>query len=148
MPKQVFTDRGKEFSLFGDWLQSMGVEFSTSSTEAPWQHGRCERRGAVWKQVFNRVAEDLQTTERSQVENIVPVVTSVVNSMIRHNGYHPDQWVLGPRGPRVPASLLSGESREALELQSTAEDPESAIAQIAARRQSARIEFVRADNDS
>ena len=148
MPKQVFTDRGKEFSPFGDWLQSMGVEFSTSSTEAPWQHGRCERRGAVWKQVFNRVVEDHQITGRSQVENIVPIVTSVVNSMVRHNGYHPDQWVLGARGPRVPASLLSDESREALEVQSAAEDPESAIAQIAARRESARIAFVRADNDS
>ena len=28
-PKQVFTDRGKEFSPFGGWLQSMGVEFPT-----------------------------------------------------------------------------------------------------------------------
>ena len=85
-----------------------------------WQHGRCERRGAVWKQVFNRVVEDHQVTGRSQVENVVPIVTSVVNSMVRHNGYHPDQWVLGARGPRVPASLLSDESREALEVQSAA----------------------------
>ena len=145
MPKQVFTDRGRQFSPFGDWLQSMGVEFSTSSTEAPWQ--RCERRGAVWKQVFNRVVEDHHVTARSQVENIVPV-TFVVNSMVRHNGCHPDQRVFGARGPHVPASLPSDESRGALEVQSAAEDPESAIAQIAARRESAQIALVRADNDS
>ena len=105
------------------------------------------RHGAVWKQVFNCVV-DHQITGRSQVENIVPVATSVVNSMVRRNGYHPDQWVLGARGPCVPASLLSNESREALEVQSAAADLESAIAQIAARRESARIAFVRADNDS
>ena len=56
MPQRIWCDRGKEFmGNFATSLSEHGVETTTAALESPWQNGRCERHGCIWKEMFVKV---------------------------------------------------------------------------------------------
>ena len=45
--------RGTEFlAHFEKYLVEHGVEVDQAALESPWQNGRCERHGGIWKEIF------------------------------------------------------------------------------------------------
>ena len=57
-------------------------------------------------------------------------------------------WVLGSMGPKVPGSLLHDEAAYELEAQEEAATPGSRMFMNLARREAARVAFIRMDNDN
>ena len=79
-PHVVRVDRGKEFmSVFADGLTNHGVELDGIPLEAPWQLGKCEKRGGLWKEVWRRVVEDTQVSGLEQVRTTSTIVSQVLN---------------------------------------------------------------------
>eukprot|EP00969_Alexandrium_andersonii_P254705 11258241-Alexandrium_andersonii.AAC.1 len=50
LPSTVVSDGGSEFAgVFADGLQSCGVIHHVTDANAPWQNGKTERHGAIFK---------------------------------------------------------------------------------------------------
>ena len=149
LPQSIQVDRGKEYlAYFSDYLKEYGVEQETVPLEAPWQNGKVERAGALWKEVFFKTVREMQLQGLEDVITATTIVTQVRNSLPRSNGFSPAQWVLGVSEIRIPGSLLQEDEAQRLELLEAANDPTSAFARSLGIRESARVAQIRLDNDS
>ena len=149
LPSELFCDRGKENQgAFANYLRSHDVEITQAALESPWQNGRCERAGGLWKELFSACVVDCHIQGENDVIMTAAICTQVRNELERIGGYSPNQWVLGAFGPRVPGSLLADGVRDRMEIQEAAADPQSQMARSLARREAARVAFMRADNSA
>ena len=149
LPKSIQVDRGKEYlAHFADYLKEFGVEQETTPLEAPWQNGKVERLGGLWKELFFKVVQEAQIQGIDDVSLACSIISQCRNSFPRANGYAPVQWVLGTAEVRLPGSLLQDEEAERLEVLEAANDPRSAMSRSLAIRESARVAQIRLDNDS
>ena len=149
LPQSIQVDRGKEYlAYFSDYLKEVGVEQETIPLEAPWQNGKVERAGGIWKEILYKTVQEMQL---SGVEDMVlasTIISQCRNSFPRPNGYSPSQWVLGISEVRVPGSLLDTDESQKLEVMEAANNPSSALAKSLNIRESARVAQIRLDTDS
>ena len=149
LPYSAQVDRGKEYlAYFSDHLKTYGVEQETVPLEAPWQNGKVERAGALWKEILYKTVQEMQLQGLDDMILATTIITQCRNSFPRPNGYSPSQWVLGLSEVRVPGSLLDDGEAQRLELLEAADDPTSAFARSLGIRESARVAQVRLDNDA
>ena len=113
---------------FAQTLTEHGVELDGIPLEAPWQLGKCERRGGLFKEIWRRVVQDCQVEGITDSRAIASIVNQVLNETENIEGFSPAQWVLGTISTRVPGNLLIDEERAMLEVQEAAVDPASAMA--------------------
>ena len=149
LPYSAQVDRGKEYlAYFSDHLKTYGVEQETVPLEAPWQNGKVERAGALWKEILYKTVQEMQLQGLDDMILATTIITQCRNSFPRPNGYSPSQWVLGLSEVRVPGSLLDDGEAQRLELLEAADDPTSAFARSLGIREIARVAQVRLDNDA
>ena len=79
----------------------------------PWQNGVCERHGGAWKVAFQRALLETVPEGKWDVEELCDQVSQAHNSMVRKDGYSPNQHVLGVES-RVPSSLVEGTQDDAI----------------------------------
>lgn len=149
LPYSIQVDRGKEFmARFADYLKNFNVEQEVMPLEAPWKGGKCERAGGLWKDLWEKTVAECNIQGLEDALTATTIVTQTRNSFPRTNGYAPNQWVLGQPEVRLPASLLTSEPQEQLEVLEAAENPESAMAKTLRIREAARVAQIRLDTSS
>ena len=149
LPNSIQVDRGKEFmARFADYLKNFNVEQEVMPLEAPWKGGKCDRAGGLWKELWNKTVSECNIQGLEDALTATAIVTQTRNSFPRSNGYAPNQWVLGQPEVKLPASLLSSEPQEQLEVLEAAENPESAMARTLQIRETARVAQIRLDTSS
>ena len=87
-------------------LQSMNIQAFV--TAEAWQRGRVERHGQVIKQMLTRLDQDVPLSNVSDVDAALAQCFRAKNSLVRHQGFSPEQIVLG-KATSLPASLCSDE---------------------------------------
>ena len=149
LPNSIQVDRGKEFmARFADYLKNFNVEQEVMPLKAPWKGGKCERAGGLWKELWDKTVSECNIQGLEDALTATTIVTQTRNSFPRSNGYAPNQWVLGQPEVKLPASLLTSEPQEQLEVLEAAENPESAMARTLQIREAARVAQIRLDTSS
>ena len=145
-PVRALTDGGPEFGeAFTSAMQQDGTWHEVTAAHAPWQNGVCERLGGAWKVAFKRAMLEVVPESKWEVEEVIDQVTNANNTMVRKDGYSPNQHVLGAE-LRVPSMLMNGGRDEAVG--SGLEAGEPAYLRRHAIRQAARRAFVEADDEA
>eukprot|EP00435_Cladocopium_sp_Y103_P043073 s847_g12.t1 len=69
VPEIIVTDQGKEFSLlFQSEAAKLGILAHQTAARAPWQQGRTERHGSIFKDILEKArTEEVITTEKELV---------------------------------------------------------------------------------
>ena len=105
-PIRVLTDGGTEFDgEMQEGLDRDGTYTEKTSANSPWQNGRCERHGGIWKDIYHKAHEECLPKNKNEVNELVDKVTQSKNSMTRKHGYSPYQHVFGC-DLRIPQGLL------------------------------------------
>ena len=107
--KVVYADPAGEFrsQVWKDFLQTRNIHFDLT-TEA-WQRGRVERHGDIIKEMLNRYDQDKNIQNIEEFNQVLIACFQAKNSFSRHQGYSPEQIVLG-KSTHLPASLTSDEN--------------------------------------
>ena len=144
-PNQVYSDPAGEFRA-DQWLaflQSHDV-LPRVSTES-WQNGRAEKHGHLIKQMLDRYDNEEMIPSPQEFDSILQACFQAKNALARHQGYSPEQIVLG-KSKKLPASLCSDESSVAHSL-ALGEGLESeSFRRCLDIRAKARQAFILADN--
>ena len=106
MPQSIYADPAGEF-VSQEWVSFLqGHNVSAFITDAPWQKGRVERHGQVLKDMLHRFDQDRPIRDVLEFDRVLRTCCQAKNAMVRHEGYSPEQIVLGRSTP-LPASLTS-----------------------------------------
>ena len=107
-PNQVYSDPAGEFRAdqWLNFLQSHDV-IPRVSTES-WQNGRAEKHGHIIKQMLDRYDNE-EISSPQDFDGVLQACFQAKNALARHQGYSPEQIVLG-KSKKLPASLCSDES--------------------------------------
>ena len=144
-PIRCFCDNGSEFEKeFQQGLELDGTADERSASESPWQNGLCERHGGIWKNMFKKCFETTNPTSRDEIEEIVEQVNVAKNSLIRKDGFAPNQRIFG-KDVRIPGLLYSGDDHVGINSAILAGDHN--FCRSMEIRQTARTAFMEADND-
>eukprot|EP00435_Cladocopium_sp_Y103_P016115 s3079_g4.t1 len=149
-PKSVMFDSATEANSekFAQYLQEMATSSYVIPTDAHWQLGRAERHGALLKHMITKYHEDHPIQNHADFEQCLLQLCNAKNAMSRHEGFTPEMWVLGKMKP-VPGcnseGFLDSAGFAGLEDQST---EGSRFSELLAKRESARLAFVKADHSS
>lgn len=146
-PKRIVLDRGTSTKgVFTSEVSKAGVHISTIGLEAPYQIGRVERRGGVWKDIAEKVIADKHITGIANISRLADEINSIVNSQYRTGGFSPSQWVLG-RTQQGPGGEQHDENTVGI-IESVQErvDPTSIFAERMAWRHAAKEAFVETDS--
>ena len=79
------------------------------TTASAWQRGRIERHGDVLKHMLERLDIQRPITSPEAFDDALLHCCQAKNALIRHDGYSPEQIVLG-RSLAVPGSICSDEN--------------------------------------
>ena len=106
-PGILVVDQGREFfGDFRDYIGDQGVVIHYIDRDAPWQNGRTERAGGLFKDQLAIVIEELSIYSKDEFEIAVAAVCDSRNRFLNRSGFSPHQRVFGS-SLRLPASLLS-----------------------------------------
>ena len=108
-PNQVYSDPAGEFRA-DQWLtflQSHDI-LPRVSTES-WQNGRAEKHGHIIKQMLERYDNEEVIQSPQEFDTVLQACFQAKNALARHQGYSPEQIVLG-KSKKLPASICSDES--------------------------------------
>ena len=109
-PEMVTTDRGlRNRGEYAAGLQQRRIVLRQVGLESPQQLGCGERHGGLLKQMIQKCVVDRQVTGEEAMERVIASCLEVKNSMNRHGGFSPTQWVIG-RHPRAIASMMTEEA--------------------------------------
>ena len=122
-PQLIVIDRGREFfnEEFQTHIGGLGVGLHYTDPESPWQNGRTEKAGGIFKEKLKAVTEQL-TIARDELPICVAEVVSTRNRFMDRYGFSPMQRVFG-KNLRVPASLLASDSLDQELVELAASDP-------------------------
>ena len=67
--------------------------------------GCIERHGGALKAMVSEVVAQTQVAWKQQLQAVLDECCTTKNTMLRHGGYSPSQWVLG-KTPHGPPSVL------------------------------------------
>lgn len=109
-PRTVVSDGGPEFgATWTDKLSTDGTEHVVTAAYAPWQNGVCERLGGAWKVAFGKSMLELDPKSKKETEELCDQLNCAHNTLTRHDGFSPNQHVLGSE-IRVPVlGMLGGQ---------------------------------------
>ena len=97
LPVVLRCDRGlHNRGVLAQYCAAHGIQVSHAPLEAPESIGRVERLGGVLKTMVRKVV---------QLQTVLDECCLTKNTMLRHGGYSPSQWVLGKMA-RGPPSLV------------------------------------------
>ena len=146
-PKKMLFDSATEANSdqFESLLQSHSIESFVIPTSAHWQLGRAERHGAVLKNMLDKYDMEKPIENPHEFSQSLIHLCQAKNALTRHEGYTPEMLVLG-KSRRLPGSNCS-EPCDPSSFGSLTEETESSrFHEQLARREAARIAFVRADH--
>eukprot|EP00971_Amphidinium_carterae_P046007 905357-Amphidinium_carterae.1 len=94
------------WSDFGAAVSAHGSLLVTVNTRTPWEAGKTEKGGGLWKDLFRLVVEQERPVDSDEVQTLISLVTAQRNSNMNRAGFSPHQRVFGI-GVRTPSSLTS-----------------------------------------
>ena len=99
-PSNCVSDCGGEFynQSFKSMCQNFNIRMLTSSAEAPYQNGLCEKNHAATDKIVDKMMQDDSSLT---IDRAVTAATFAKNSLINVNGYSPLQLVTG-KTPKLP----------------------------------------------
>ena len=103
-PHSVVCDRGMHNQgRMKDLLRIHGIMLRYTGVEAPFQLGRGERQGGLFKELLYAAMEERQVVGVNQVKTLIGETCVVKNMKLNHHGFTPYQWVLG----KLPVDVTS-----------------------------------------
>ena len=108
-PQIILLDQGTEF--LGEFRQNahdMGVLVHCIGARAPYQNGRCERHGALFKTMLQKALWSCPPTSSEDFKLLLREVESAKNRLSDRSGFSPAQRMLGET-PRTTGELLADE---------------------------------------
>ena len=91
----MVTDRGlNNRGVFAKELSAAGVYCASIGLEAPYQLGKVERHGGIWKDIAAKGIEAKAIRGLRGMATLAAEVTGVVNEKSRVGGFSPSQWFL------------------------------------------------------
>ena len=91
-------------TAFGRYSSWYGSKIRSSAGQGHWQQGRVERHGRHWKEILNRVMDDLSVLQKDELELAVIATNSAKNELTKIHGFSPAQMVFG-RNPKTLEEL-------------------------------------------
>ena len=147
MPREIYFDPAGEFrseDLLGHF-QGHNVKLFT--TASAWQRGRTERHGDVLKHMLELLDIERPITSPEAFDDALLHCCQAKNAFVRHNGYSPEQIVLG-RSLAIPGSICSDENMASHSLAAGTDLESEAHRQRLDLRCRARCAFLHADNNA
>ena len=108
-PQIILLDQGTEF--LGEFRQNahdMVVLVHCIGARAPYQNGRCERLGALFKTMLQKALWSCPPTSSEDFKLLLREVESAKNRLSDRSGFSPSQRMLGET-PRTTGELLADE---------------------------------------
>ena len=107
-PALLVADQGREFigHQFADALGQMGVPIYYTNARSPWENGRTERAGGIFKSRLETTLHEIGATTDTEVRAAIYEVVVAHNRFYNRSGFTPYQRAFGTL-PRLPGSLLS-----------------------------------------
>ena len=100
------TDHGSRFlRKFAESLGAHGVIHHTIDGQSPWQNGKTERVGGVFKEQLTKVIHDRSITTIEQFRTAIAKCVSARNRYRNRSVFSPHQRVFGSSW-RMPGSLV------------------------------------------
>ena len=146
-PREVMFDSQTGFNSeqFGRFLQEHSIRSHVIPTGAHWQMGRCERHGGILLRMLDKFHVDQPIANWQDFERALQLLCNAKNSLSRHAGFTPEILVLG-KSQHLPGSNTDDtDSAGFLGLDDPSADG-SRFAQQLAKREAARIAFIKADH--
>jgi len=109
-PDVLVLDPGKEFEgYFTDMAQAYGVTILPTDRESPWQNGKTERAGGLWKRNVKVASRRCTPVNRTEFLMLGDLCCAQRNRSYNRSGFSPDQRVFGCN-KRLPNSILSDDA--------------------------------------
>lgn len=109
-PEVVVTDPGREFCAdFQVRLANLGVVNYTTGAKSPWQAGKTERHGGLFKELLEKARSEVVITEGGELDRLMHEVEQAKNRYSNRSGFSPIQRHIG-QWPRVPGELLADDA--------------------------------------
>jgi transposase InsO family protein len=107
-PKVLIADQGREFvgQMFKDMCTANAILLHVTDVRAPWQNGRTERHGDIFKKMFEKAKWLYTPTDAAGHRRLAAECNAAKNRLSNRSGYSPLQRVFGI-GHRLPADLAS-----------------------------------------
>jgi len=122
-PQLIIADRGSEFlsETFQEAIGGFGIAIHYTDPESPWQNGRTEKAGGIFKDKLKAVTDQM-SIHREELPVAVAEVNAARNRFMDRYGFSPMQRVFG-KNLRFPASLLSSDVLNQELVDASASDP-------------------------
>ena len=145
LPTVPRCDRGlHNRGVLAQFCAAHGIQVSHAPLETPEAIGRVERHGGALKAMARKVVAQTQAVGPGQLQAVLDECCLTKNSMLRHGGYSPSQWVLG-KTPRGPPSFMEENNGSDLGSFEDQVDPESRFALLHKAREEAKKAFTHLD---
>ena len=108
-PRRMYIDPAGEFRSEELLEHLQGYNTRMFVTSAPWQRGRIKRHGDLLKHMLQRLDVESPMTTPEGFDQILIQCFQAKNSLVRHQGYSPEQIVLG-KATKTPGSICSDEA--------------------------------------
>jgi len=106
-PDILVLDPGLEFEgYFAEHAQAYGITILPTDRESPWQNGRTERAGGLWKTQLKIATRKFTPVDLPEWLALGSMCVQSRNRYFNRSGYSPMQRVFGTT-QRLPGSLLS-----------------------------------------
>ena len=110
LPDILVLDPGLEFEgYFSEQAQAYGITVLPTDRESPWQNGRTERAGGLWKQQLKIASRKTTPVNRTEWLTLGSLCVQSRNRYHNRSSFTPLQRVFC-ENPRLPDSLLSDDA--------------------------------------
>ena len=106
-PTLIVVDQGNEFrDPFASKVNEMGINMHVIDVRSPWQNGRTEKAGGLFKERLEKVIQEATLVTDEEIRTAIYETAAAHNRYYHRSGFSPAQRVFG-QNHRLPASLLS-----------------------------------------
>ena len=147
LPLMLVCDQGPEFTgaVFAQDVGQQGVLLHYTDAKSPWQAGRTERAGGIFKLKLDAVIADANVQNHDDYVSAVHAVVAARNRLMDRSGFSPDQRWFG-NSLRLPNTLLSTDAIDMITLEET---PNEQVLRQWELREAAMTAWVRSqDNEA
>ena len=108
VPNILIMDQGREFfgEEFSQRIMEMGTMVHFTDTNSPWQNGRTEKAGGIFKEKLAMVLDETSAMTLEDLDMCIKEVQIARNRYFSKSGFSPYQRAFGVN-PRLPGSLMS-----------------------------------------